>query len=166
MTNVKENEILNSNIPAAVKLVIREYEKEKEEARKKRIYHNTYMLMKKYNVLKSHIEDMKEDIDIELEMHDLEAGDVWILSVAKSKVKSIKMIGYIDNALEIVAEKFRKKGAINEFVAFKMFFIEEKTNEEIMKKLSCGKNSPKKWSDNLVNELSILLWGYEALGIQ
>ena len=96
----------DSNIPAAVKMVIREYEKEKEEARKKKIYHNTYLLMKKYNVLKSHIEDMKEDIDIELEMHDLEVGDVWILSVAKSKVKSIKMIGYIDTVFYLILESF------------------------------------------------------------
>lgn len=158
--------MLEENIPAAVKMVIREYEKEKEEARRKKIYHNTYILMKKYNVLKSHIEDMKEDIDIELEMHDLEVGDVWILSVAKSKVKSIKMIGYIDNALNIVENNFKQKGAIKEFIAFKMFFLEEKTNEDIMEKLGCGKNSPKKWSDNVLHELSILLWGYEALGIQ
>ena len=160
-----ENSFKDSNIPAAVKMVIREYEKEKEEARKKKIYHNTYLLMKKYNVLKSHIEDMKEDIDIELEMHDLEAGDVWILSVAKSKVKSIKMIGYVDSALEIVENSFKQKCLHHEFLAFKKFFLEEKNNEQIMKELNCGKNSPKKWSDNVLNELSVLLWGYEALGI-
>lgn len=157
--------IMETNIPAAVKMVIREYEKEKEEARKKKIYHNTYLLMKKYNILKSHIEDMKEDIDIELEMHDLEAGDVWILSVAKSKVKSIKMVGYIDNALEIVENNFKQKGLYREFLAFKKFFLQEKSNEQIMEELNCGKNSPKKWSDNVLNELSVLLWGYEALGI-
>jgi len=156
---------METNIPAAVKMVIREYEKEKEEARKKKIYHNTYLLMKKYNILKSHIEDMKEDIDIELEMHDLEAGDVWILSVAKSKVKSIKMVGYIDNALEIVENNFKQKGLYREFLAFKKFFLQEKSNEQIMEELNCGKNSPKKWSDNVLNELSVLLWGYEALGI-
>lgn len=157
--------IMETNIPAAVKMVIREYEKEKEEARKNKIYHNTYLLMKKYNILKSHIEDMKEDIDIELEMHDLEAGDVWILSVAKSKVKSIKMVGYIDNALEIVENNFKQKGLYREFLAFKKFFLQEKSNEQIMEELNCGKNSPKKWSDNVLNELSVLLWGYEALGI-
>lgn len=156
--------ILDTDISTAVKMVIREYEKEKEEARKKKIYHNTYILMKKYNILKSHIEDMKEDVEIQLAM-DLEEKDVWILSIAKSKVKSMKMISYIDAALEIVENKYREECLYHEFLAFKKYFLEEKTNEQIMKELNCGKNSPKKWSDNILNELSILLWGYEALGI-
>lgn len=160
MENIMEN-----NIPAAVKLVIREFEREKEEARKKKIYHNTYILMKKYNTLKEHIENMKDDIELEIELNDLEAGDVWVLSIAKSKIKSMKMIGYIDTALEIVEKRFKEKCLHHEFLAFKKFFLDQKTNEEIMKELGCGKNSPKKWSDNVLNEISVLLWGYEALGI-
>lgn len=157
--------LTQENISTAVKMVIREYQKERDLEDRKKIYHNTYILMKKYNVLKQHIEKMEDNLDIEFEMDDLEMEMVWILSIAKSKVKSIKMLAYIDNALEIVEEMFKKKGAYNEFLAFQMFFLEEKTNDEIMRKLQCGKNSPKRWSDNVLKELSILLWGYEALGI-
>lgn len=160
-----QDNLYDVNIPAAVRLVIKEYEKEKKEAAKKKIYHNTFLLMKKYNVLKEHINDMKGDIELQVEFEDLGPGDVWILSVARSKMKSIKMISYVDQAISIVEENFRQKCIYHEYQAFYKYFIEEKTNEQIMKELNCGKNSPKKWCDNVLNELSVLLWGYEALGI-
>lgn len=167
MTTAKENKetIDDKVIKQTIKMIMKEYDQERKAENRKQIYHNTYILMKKYNLLKDHAEKMSDELDLEYEMDDLGMEAIWILSIAKSKVKSIKMISYIENALEIVEDTFRKKGAINEFVAFKMYFLEDKKNEEIMKKLGCGKNSPKKWSDNVLNELSILLWGYEALGI-
>lgn len=161
-----QNSILNDkDITSTIKMIMREYDLAKKEEQKKKIYHNTYLLMKKYNILKQHTENMTDDLDIEMEMDDLGIEAVWILSIAKSKVKSIKMVSYIDAALEIVENNFKDKGIIHEFLAFKMFFIDEKSTEDIMKKLGCGKNSPKKWSDNVLNELGILLWGFEALGI-
>lgn len=167
MINDKEKKqtIDDKVIKKTIKMIIKEYDQERKEENKKQIYHNTYILMKKYNTLKYHTEKMSDELDLEYEMDDLGMEAIWILSIAKSKVKSIKMISYIDSALEIVEDSFRKKGAINEFVAFKMYFLENKNNEQIMKKLACGKNSPKKWSDNVLHELSVLLWGYEALGI-
>ena len=30
-------------------------------------------------------------------------------------------------------------------------------------KLGCGKNSPNNWSNEIIKELSVLLWGIDAL---
>ncbi len=46
-----------------------------------------------------------------------------------------------------------------------MFFIEGKTSEDIQEEFNCGKNTPKRWNDIVTRELSVLLWGIDALGI-
>lgn len=135
------------------------------EAKDKRL-HNTRLLMKNYNALKEHIDNVNEDIEeFELEVEDGTKDGVWIMSIARSKLRTAKMLGYIDSAMELLEERFRKNGEMEKYRAFTLFFIEKKTNEEIQEILTCGKNSPKRWSDLIINELSILLWGIDALGI-
>lgn len=165
---IAEEKTIETNekaIREMVKVVMKEYDKEKKIEIRKNIYHNTYVLMKKYNTLKAHVENMSDKSELDYEMDGLGMEAIWVLSISKSKVKSIKMVRYIDNALAIVEDTFRKKGAIEEYIAFKMYFLDEEKNEDIAKKLGCSKNMPKRWSDNVLKELSILLWGYEALWI-
>ena len=75
------------------------------------------------------------------------------------------MMAYVESALDILKKSFRKGCIEYKYRAFEMYYIEEKTNEEIIGFLKCGKNQPKIWSDLVLNELSTLLWGIEALGI-
>ena len=146
---------------------IREYDKERIMRTKKGALHNTKLLMQNYNSFKNHIENISEDIEeLEFEYYNsLEPDEVWIASIRRSKVKTIKMIAYIDSALEVVKEKSRKECAEYKYRAFELYYIEKKTNEQIVEILGCGKNQPKIWSDLVLDELSTLLWGVEALGI-
>lgn len=75
------------------------------------------------------------------------------------------MMAYVDSALKILKRRFRKECIEYKYRAFEMYYIEEKSNEEIIGTLKCGKNQPKIWSDLVLNELSTLLWGIEALGM-
>ena len=155
-------------IEEIVKLAVIEYERQKEEKDKKKAYHNTWLLMKKYNLMKKHIYQVKDELNedgLEDGFEYISQEDVWVISICKSKTKSLKMISYIDSALETVEEEYRNKGKAHEYKAFELYFIENKTNEEIAKELNAGKNTPKKWCDNVLKELSVLLWGYEALKI-
>lgn len=152
-------------ITKAVRIVIMEYEREKAERDRKKAYHNTYLLMKKYNLMKKHVYKVVDDIDTDKLSDGLEfisKQDVWVISICKSKTKSLKMLSYIDSALETIYKEYERKGKTHEYRAFELYFIEEKTYEEIAKYLNCGKNTPKKWTDNILEDLSVLLWGYEA----
>lgn len=118
--------------------------------------------MKNYNKLKDHIDHVSDDIDIKFEDKEEE---VFITSITRTKLRTIKMMGYIDSALCILEKRFRENCEEYKYKAFELYFMKKRTNEEIQELLSCGKNSPRIWVNAVLDELSVLLWGIEALGI-
>ncbi|RDY22868.1 hypothetical protein CHF27_011140 [Romboutsia maritimum] len=162
------------------KEVIEEMKQEKLDKR----LHNTRLLMRNYNTLKAHVEKVNGDIknltdDIEEFEYDenmdlLDEDEIFIRSMLRTKMRTAKMLACIEESLEIIKIDMDKKREMYKFKAFTLFFIgekkddgifEKKTNEEISELLNCGKNTPKKWSDEIIAQLNVLLWGVEALGI-
>ena len=149
-----------------VKELAKEVIKELARQRKDKRLHNTRLLMKNYTALKNHIENVNEDIEeFEIEVEMGSKDNLWIMSIARSKIRTAKMVAYVESAMDLVKEKFEKNSVAEKFRAFEMFYLDKKTNEEIQEELNCGKNSPKRWSDLIIEELNILLWGIDALGI-
>ncbi|GAA0865919.1 hypothetical protein [Paraclostridium tenue] len=135
---------------------------------KDRRFHNTKMLMKNYNVLKEHMKGDGEQIKIKFESLDeedpyMKVEFMWLESIARSKARTVKILKYIEDSLDYLETKFRMRKEYEKYKAFELFFIKEKTNEEIQEELNCSKNMPKRWSDVVIKELSILLWGIDAL---
>lgn len=152
----------NKEVKELAKEVIKELTKQQKDKR----LHNTRLLMKNYTALKNHIENVNEDIEeFEIEVEMGSKDNIWIMSIARSKIRTAKMVGYVESAMDIIKEKFEKNLELEKFKAFEMHYIDKKTNEEIQEALNCGKNSPKKWSDLIIEELNVLLWGIDALGI-
>lgn len=149
-------------ISKAAREAIREYDKEKSMTQRDKRLHNTRLLMRNYNVLKEHIENVSDDVEIKVDNQD---DEVWITSITRTKLRTMKMMAYIDSALKILEKRFRQSCEEYKYKAFTLYYLNEKTNEEIQDLLGCGKNSPKKWSDTAIEELSLLLWGIEALGM-
>ena len=146
----------------AISKAIREYDREKSMNQRDRRLHNTRLLMRNYNKLKEHIDNVNDDLEIKVDSTD---DEVWITSITRTKLRTMKMMAYIDSALVIIKEDMRRNCIEYKYKAFELYFIEEKTNEEITEMLGCGKNQPRIWSDAALNELSVLLWGIEALGM-
>lgn len=153
---------IDEYIKKAAKEAIKEFDKEKSVNQRDKRLHNTRLLMKHYNKLKDHIDNVNDDLEIELVNEDEE---VWIASITRTKLRTMKMMAYIDSALRILDKRFRQNCEEYKYKAFKLYYLDEKNNEEIQTLLGCGKNSPKTWSDLVMEELSLLLWGIEALGI-
>lgn len=130
--------------------------------------HNTRLLMKNYNNLKEHINSESENIEIKVNFDDdveIKSDYIWLESVVRSKARTAKMMQYVDEKINFLENKYNDKEEYEKFEAFKLFYIDEMTNEEIQDELFCGKNSVKKWRDLIINELSVLLWGIDAIGI-
>ncbi len=156
--SVNIDELVNKAAIEAAKAAILEYDKVQRDKR----FHNTRVLMKNYNKLKEHIDNVRADVEFEIE----EAEDkVWLTGMVRTKLRTIQMMAYIDSALKIVKSKMESDCVEYKFKAFELYYIEGKSNNEIISSLSCGKNQPKRWSDEVLNELSVYLWGIEALGI-
>ncbi|MEG0180758.1 MAG: hypothetical protein RR657_02615 [Peptostreptococcaceae bacterium] len=154
----------NKEVKELAKEVIREITKQQRDKR----LHNTRLLMKNYNILKNHVDDVTEKLEEKIELLEEECTyneSVWIMSIARSKVRTAKMIGYVESALTIVESKFKMNCEEYKYKAFELYYIDKKTSEQIQEALSCGKNSPKVWCDLVIEELNVLLWGIDALGI-
>ena len=160
---MKQNNInIDEVICKAAKVAIKEYDKEKMKKQEDIRLHNTRLLMRNYNCLREHIDNVTDEFDFEF---DNECDEVWLRSVTRTKLRTMKMMAYIESALKILEKRFIKKCEEYKYKAFKLYYIDEKTNEEIQEILGCGKNSPKKWNNLVTEELSILLWGIEAIGM-
>ena len=145
-----------------IKEALKEFKEEENQKQRDRRLHNTKLLMRNYNRLKDHMDKVSGDLDIEF---DNEADEIWISSIVRTKLRTMKMMSYIDSALNIIEKSFRSNCEEYKFKAFTLYYIDKKTNDEIQELLRCGKNSPKNWSDLVAEELSLLLWGIEALGM-
>lgn len=153
---------IDETINKAVKEAIREYDKEKELSQKDKRLHNTRLLMRNYNILKDHIDNVSDDLKVDV---DTEEDEVWISSITRTKLRTMKMMAYVDSGLGLLEKQFKENCEEYKYKAFELYYIDKKTNEEIQELLNCGKNSPKKWSDSVTERLSVLLWGIDALGI-
>ncbi len=162
-----ENTELSKTIQDVVKMTINEYEKNRREEEKKRVLHNTKLLLKHYNSLKAHaMKSVYKIEDIEKDIEEIDGDDkAYILSIRRSKLRTLIMVSHIDAALKELKDKKLREGTYEQYRALTMFYIDCKTYEEIQGELNCGKNSPLRWINSAVRDLSILLFGVDGLKI-
>lgn len=160
------NNDMDIAIKRAVREAIREYDKEKTIEQKRKVFHNTRLLMYNYNNLKDHaikgIDSLKFAID-NGDYSELSEDDIYILSIKRSKAKTLVMIAHIEMALQELKKKQLKENTLEKYLALEMFFIQEMTYEDIQEKLNCGKNTPSRWINQMINKLSVLLFGIDGL---
>ena len=158
---------IEETINRATKQAIKEYDKEKAEEQRKKVFHNTRLLLSHYNDLKSHVENAIDDatkLEEGLsELGDIDRDELYILSIKRSKSKTLIMIAHIDMALEILRRKQIKLCATEKYEALKMFYLDDIPYDEIVKYFNCGVNTPRRWMNDMINELSILLFGIDGL---
>ena len=135
---------------------------------KDRRFQNTKLLMLNYKSLKQHILNQSDEIKIVydcMDGNDIKVDYMWIESIIKSKGKTLQILKYVDDQLEYISNKYTEDGQYEKYRAFELLIIESKTIIEIQTELKCGKNSPNNWSNEVIRELSVLLWGIDALSM-
>jgi hypothetical protein len=158
---------LDETIERATYNAIKIYEKEKIQEQRKKVFHNTRLLLSHYNDLKAHVDNAIDDInkleDDLTELGDIERDEMYILSIKRSKSKTLIMIAHIDMAMELLRRKQVKLCYEYKYEALKMFYIDEMTYEEIQEHFGCSKNTPGRWINQMINDLSILLFGIDGV---
>ena len=138
-------------------------------SKKDRRYQNTKLLMENYKILKEHVNGIKDEINLKIEFRDedniifVKSDYLWLEIIAKSKARTIEMMEYVDTKIKYLIYEYEEKGQYEIIDSFVMFYIEGKTDDEIREKHTCGQNTPKRWRDKILKELSILLWGIDAI---
>lgn len=167
---MKKNNInIDEMISKATKVAIKEYDREKKQEKRKKVFHNTRLLLSHYNDLKSHVENAISDatrLETDLiEIQDIERDELYILSIKKSKTKTLIMIAHINMAMESLKDKQHKLCSPEKYESLKMFYIEEMTYEKVAEQLSCSVITARRWINEMINELSILIFGIDGLKI-
>jgi DNA-directed RNA polymerase specialized sigma24 family protein len=160
-------EAINKAAKESAKEAIKEFDKEKRQEQRKKVFHNTKLLLSHYNDLKQHVENAIDDarqLETDLiQIGEIERDELYILSIKKSKTKTLIMIAHIDMALEILKQKQYKLCSPEKHAALEMFYIDEMTYEEIVEKLSCGERTARRWMNEMIEELSVYIFGVDAL---
>ena len=152
-------------IRLVAKEAIKEFDKEQKEKKKKKVFHNTKLLLKHYNSLKTHVEEAIDDvkkIHVDSEIDDICSDELYIASIKRSKSKTLIMIAHIDMALEQLKCKQIKKGTVDKYNALTKHYIDEKNYEEISEELKCSVITPRRWINEIIDELSVLLFGIDS----
>ncbi|MFR9071562.1 MAG: hypothetical protein ACLVIU_14460 [Paraclostridium sp.] len=156
-------------IKSMAKKVAKEALFEIESIKKDRRFHNTKLLMENYKNLKEHVNGIKEGINLKYEFRDgenllcVKSEYLWLESLARSKARTIEMMEYVDSKIKYLIYEWENKNQYEVIDSFVMFYIENKTDEDVRQKYNCGQNTPKRWRDKILKELSILLWGIDAI---
>lgn len=152
-----------------IKEVVKEIRREEREKKNKEIYHNTRLLMKNYNSLKVHGEKSKDSIEAlegqNIDISNLNEDEIYILSIKRSKAKTLIMIAHIDFALDALKKRQYNLYQSEKYEALKLYYIKEKTYENIAECLNCSVISVRRWINEMIKELSVFLFGVEGLKI-
>lgn len=133
--------------------------------RKTKILYNTRMLMESYIEMRKHIEyAISEAEELEgIEMAAIVNESAYLESVRRSKTKTALMLTNIDRAMEELKKEQDENGTLYKFEAFRMHYIEGKTFEEVAERMNCGKNTPSRWSKELIRKMSVKLFGVDGI---
>lgn len=152
-------------IKRAAKEAVKEYKESEKVENKENLLHNTRLLMTYYNDLKIHAEKGIDSLKFAINGGDygsLTADEIYILSIKQSKARTLIMIAHIDLALKELKKKQLREGCVEKYFALEMYFLKKLRYEDIQEKLNCSKNTPARWVTEMVQELSLLLFGLEG----
>lgn len=142
--------------------VISVIEANKIKEKKRKRLHNTKLLLENYNALEAHaykVEDKNKIEKISLDEDD----EIFIESITRTRLRTIKMLSYVDGALKIVKSNYKKNNEKYKFLVFEKIYFDKKTIEEITVECNCSKNTARRWNNLIIEELSLLLWGIDSL---
>lgn len=133
--------------------------------RRQQVLHNTRMLMERYIDMRQHIETAaSEEDELDADVREQFGGTgAYLESVRRSKVKTALMLENIDRAMEELRKECEEDGTGYKYETFKRHYIEGKSYEEIAEAQNCGKNTPARWSKELIRRMSIKLFGVDGV---
>lgn len=162
---------------AAIEALRLQKTEERERTRKNR-FHNTELLLKNYLGLVEHFQNAQEaatDEDfLQFSVENMDKEDIIIQAIKRSKIRTKVMIRQIETCLDILRVKMIAKGQPEKFEVIKMLYLNSELvnmqwterNKLVADEIHCGETSVWKWRNEMIKELSILLFGVDGLQLE
>lgn len=158
--NLTTDEIINKAVSKAIK----EYNKQQVSEKKRKALHNTKMLLKNYDKIKSSIEEaISEESQLNESLRYDDEDEVYINSIRKSKLRSLIVVAHIDKALEIIKEEYKSKGTPEKYEAFMDCLLYGMTYDEAAVIYFTSKQSISRWVVDTTKLVSIQLFGVDGI---
>lgn len=152
--------------------------KEELEQIKKNRFHNTERLLKNYLSLIEHFElsqDKASEEDLEaFNFEDMDTDDIIIRSIRRSRMRTLVMVLHIEACLGRLRTKMVDKGQLEKYVVIEKMYLDPVKNlmplterkMVIAAEIHCGETSVWKWRNEMISELSVLLFGVDGLRLE
>lgn len=155
-------ERLQSMIEEAAKKGVKEYAAEQKKKTKKNKFHDTYALMKCYRDLVFHIDNaVSEGSQMAADDYASEQEEMYLRSIRRTRFRTMVAKAHIDTMLEEMKRRREEQGREIEYKAFEMYFMEGVDYPQIANELETGVNTPRRWINNILKEMAVLLWGID-----
>ena len=162
---------------AAIEALKLQKNEERMRIRKNR-FGNTELLLKNYLGLVQHIENSQDKASEEdLEAYNFEEADmedVIIRAIRRSRIRTLIMVLQIEICLEKLKTKMTNKGQPEKYAVIEKFYMDP--NKSLMTlterkmiiaaEIPCGETSVWKWRNEMISELSVLLFGVDGLHLE
>jgi len=168
----KKNTVNTYDIAKAAAIEALKLQKEEERQYiKKNRYHNTELLLKNYLNLLDHYGNAKDKASDIMNLDDLDIDEVIIKAIKRSRVRTMIMINQIETCMEILKNRMASKGQSEKYEVIYYLYLDKARRDmergELVKvvaeELNCGEKSVYRWKNEMVVELSILLFGIDGL---
>ena len=139
----------------------------------KQIFQKTSLLLEHYLDLKAYCDNatLSEHITDEEDGINADGTEITIKSISKNREVTWIIISHIDKALELLKNKYQAKGAEERYRALELLHLDQSMQiipwseriSLISDELHCGETTVRRWRNEIVEELSIFLFGVDAL---
>ena len=158
-------------IKKAVTEAIKEFDIKKQEEAKTKILHNTRLLLSNYNNLSKHYEEAVDSlVYIELDETDenscesIESTDkLFILSIRRSKFRTMIMVSHIKAALKALKNDCIRKNQLIKYEVLVKHYLQDVPFNQISVESNCSEITARRWKNEMVQELGVYLFGVDAL---
>jgi hypothetical protein len=158
-------------IKKAVTQAIKEFDIKKQEEAKNKILHNTRLLLSNYNNLSRHYEEAVDNLCyIELDEEDerscesIESNDkLFILSIRRSKFRTMIMVTHIKTALKALKEDCSRKNQLIKYEVLEKHYLKNVPFNQIAVESNCSEVTARRWKNEMVQDLGVYLFGIDAL---
>ncbi|ABX43332.1 hypothetical protein [Lachnoclostridium phytofermentans] len=164
MGKTTTDELIDKAVKKAVKEFINDSKKKNRNAIKKR----TRKLMSSYNSIKSHVDEgVSEVLDASIGFvrEDLDEDDLYIMSIRRSRIRSMIMVAHIDKCLALLKAEEERKGTPEKYEVFISHYLEEKTYDDLSSAFSCSSKTAMRWVIELEGLISLYLYGVDGLSL-
>jgi len=159
---------------AAIEALKLQKNEERDRARKSR-FHNTELLLKKYLSLIKHIElaqDKASDDDLkEYNFEESDNEDIIIYAIRRGRIRTLIMVMQVEISLVELRTKMIDKGQPEKYLVIDKLYLDpvkslmpwKERVEVIAVELHCSERSVYTWKNDMIEELSVMIFGVDGL---